>query len=107
MVYAINYSEDISPIIYNNCTTCHRPDEIGSFLPFESYEDVYNNRGLIAYVIAGDEDTRHGNPIMPPWPPDREYSTFLNERYLEDDEIQLILDWDHALLLVCLSDYCD
>ena len=23
---------------------------------------------------------------MPPWPPDREYSTLLNERYLEDDE---------------------
>jgi len=92
-VYAINFSEDISPIIYNNCTTCHRPNEIGAFLPFENYQDVYNNRGLIAYVIAGDDDTRHGNPIMPPWPPDREYSTLLNERYLEDDEIQLVLDW--------------
>jgi len=92
-IYAINYSEDISPIIYNNCTTCHRPDEIGAFLPFENYQDVYNNRGLIAYVIAGDDDNRHGNPIMPPWPPDREFSTLLNERYLEDDEIDLILDW--------------
>ena len=92
-VYALNFSEDISPIIYNNCTTCHRPNEIGAFLPFENYQDVYNNRGLIAYVIAGDDDTRHGNPIMPPWPPDREYSTLLNERYLEDDEIQLVLDW--------------
>ena len=58
-VYAINYSEDISPIIYNNCTTCHRPDEIGAFLPFENYEDVYNNRGLISYVIAGDDDTKY------------------------------------------------
>jgi len=92
-VYTINYSEDISPIIYNNCTNCHRPNEIGSFLPFQNYQDVYNNRLLIAYVIAGDDDARHGNPIMPPWPPDREYSTLLNERYLEDDEIQLILDW--------------
>ena len=92
-VYAINYSEDISPIIYNNCTSCHRPNEIGSFLPFENYQDVYNNRGLIAYVIAGDDDNRHGNPIMPPWPPDREFSTLLNERYLEDEEIDLILDW--------------
>ena len=94
-VYAINYSEDVSPIIYNNCTSCHRPNEIGSFLPFENYQDVYNNRGLISYVIADDEDSRHGNPIMPPWPPDREYSTFLDERYLEEDEIQLILDWIH------------
>ena len=93
IIYAINYSEDISPIIYNNCTNCHRPNEIGAFLPFENYQDVYNNRGLISYVIAGDDDSRHGNPIMPPWPPDREYSTLLGERYLEDDEIQLILDW--------------
>ena len=93
MVYAINYSEDISPIIYNNCTICHRPNEIASFLPFQNYEDVYNSRAMIAYVIAGDDDSRHGNPIMPPWPPDREFSKLLNERYLEDDEIQLILDW--------------
>jgi len=92
-MYAINFSENISSIIYNNCTNCHRPNEIGSFLPFENYQDVYNNRSLIVYVIAGDDDTRHGNPIMPPWPPDREYSTLLNERYLEENEIQLILDW--------------
>ena len=67
-IYGLNYSEDISPIIYNNCTTCHRPYEIGSFLPFENYQDVYDNRGLIAYVIAADDDSRHGNPFMPPWP---------------------------------------
>ena len=36
-------------------------------------------------MIADDEDSRHGNPIMPPWPPDREYSTFLDEQW-EDDK---------------------
>jgi len=92
-LYGINFSEDISPIIYNNCTVCHRSEEIGAFLPFQNYDDVYNSRSAISYVIAGDNDTRHGDPIMPPWPPDREYSTFLNERYLEDEEIQIILDW--------------
>ena len=90
---AINFSEDISPIIYNNCTVCHRPEEIGAFLPLQNYQDVYSYRSAISYVIAGDDDTRHGNPIMPPWLPDREYSTLLNERYLEDEEIQIILDW--------------
>ena len=92
-VYNINFSEDISPIIYNNCTSCHRPNEIGAFLPLENYQDVYNNRSLIAYIIGGGDDLRHGNPIMPPWPPDREFSTLLNERYLEDDEIDLVIDW--------------
>ena len=91
-VFALNYSEDISPIIYNNCTTCHRSGEISAFLPLTNYLEVYENRNLIAYAIAGD-DERHGEPIMPPWPPDREYSTFIGERYLTEDEIHNILDW--------------
>ena len=90
---AINFSEDISPIIYNNCTTCHRPNEIGAFLPLENYQDIYNNRSLITYVIGGGDDLRHGNPMMPPWPPDRQFSTLLDERYLEDEEIDLIVSW--------------
>ena len=90
-IYSINFNEDIAPIIYNNCTECHRPNEIGAFLPFEDYSDVYNNRYLIAYAISYDD--RHGEPLMPPWPPDREYSTLLDERYLADQEIQLVLDW--------------
>ena len=89
--YGIDFSNDISPIIYNNCTECHRPNEIGAFLTFQNYEEVYNNRYLIAYAISYDE--RHGEPLMPPWPPDREFSTLLDERFLTDDEIQLVLDW--------------
>ncbi|RMF00560.1 MAG: hypothetical protein D6772_06220, partial [Bacteroidetes bacterium] len=34
-----------------------------------------------------------GIRYMPPWPPDREYSHFIGERYLTDQEIQLIGDW--------------
>ena len=74
LLFGLNYSEDISPIIYNNCTSCHRSGEISAFLPLTNYLEVYENRNLIAYAIAGDEE-RHGEPIMPPWPPDREYST--------------------------------
>ncbi|SVC57517.1 uncharacterized protein METZ01_LOCUS310371, partial [marine metagenome] len=92
-VFALNYSEDISPIMYNNCTSCHREGQIGAFLPLTSYEEVFNNRFLIAYAISSDDESRHGEPIMPPWPPDREYSTLIGERYLTEDEIHLILDW--------------
>jgi len=92
LLFGLNYSEDISPIIYNNCTSCHRSGEIGAFLPLTNFIDVYENRYLIAYAIEGD-DERHGEPIMPPWPPDREYSTFIGERYLAEDEIHIILDW--------------
>ena len=92
-LYALDYNTDISPIIYNNCTSCHRLGQIGAFLPLTNYEEVFNNRFWIAYAIAGDDDSRHGDPIMPPWPADREYSTLLDEMYLTEDEIHIFSDW--------------
>ena len=83
-VFALNYSENISPIIYNNCTNCHREGKIGAFLPLTNYDEVFNDRFWIAYAIAGDEDSRHGDPIMPPWPADRSYSNLLDEMYISD-----------------------
>ena len=35
----VNYSEDISSIIYNNCTECHRDGQAGP-MSFTSYEEV-------------------------------------------------------------------
>ena len=92
-LHGLNFSEDISPIIYEKCTTCHRTDQIGAFLPLTNYEEVLNNRLWIASAISADDDSRHGEPIMPPWPPDREFSTLIGERYLTEDEIHIILDW--------------
>ena len=89
----VNYSEHISPIIYNNCTECHREGEIGAFLPLTNYEDVYNNRNWISYAISVDEDYRHGDPIMPPWPPDSDFSSLVGERALTEDEINLFHQW--------------
>ena len=89
----VNFSEHISPIIYQNCTECHRAGEIGAFLPLTNYNEVYDNRNWISYSIATDEDYRHGDPIMPPWPPDDEYSSLVGERVLLEDEVNLFLDW--------------
>ena len=43
----VTFSKDISPIIYNNCTECHRQGEIGAFLNLTNYSEVYNNRNWI------------------------------------------------------------
>ena len=43
LLFGLNYSEDISPIIYNNCTLCHRSGEIGAFLPLTNYLEVYED----------------------------------------------------------------
>ena len=91
-IWSLNYSEDISQIIYNNCTSCHRSGEIAAFLPLTNYSQVNDNKYWIAYSIEGTDD-RHGDPIMPPWPPDRTYSTFIDERYLTDEEVHSFLEW--------------
>ncbi len=90
---SIDFSNDISEIIYNNCTNCHREGQIGSFLPLISYESVFENRYWISYAIGAGEEFRHGNPIMPPWPADRSYSSLVDEMYLTDDEISLFSSW--------------
>ena len=90
-LHALDYSIDISPILYENCTSCHREDQIGAFLPLTNYNEVFNNRFWIAYAIAGDDESRHGNPIMPPWPADRSYSNLIDEMYLKMKFIHFLI----------------
>ena len=86
---AVTYTKDISPIIYNNCTVCHREGEIGPF-PLTNFEEVRDEAYTILHV------TRKGT--MPPWMPDREFSNhkLLGERGLTDQEIDTIAQWVEA-----------
>ena len=76
--------EDIAPIIYKNCTPCHRAGESG---PFElmTYADAKKNANKIKFVTQ----VRY----MPPWPADASYTHFIGERTLTNNEIELIKRW--------------
>ncbi|MEO5905334.1 MAG: cytochrome c [Saprospiraceae bacterium] len=80
----VTFTKDIAPIIYNNCTKCHRPNEIGPF-PMTNYDEVYPWAQFIKYVTA----IRY----MPPWKADPHYSRFRGERVLTDEQIALIGEW--------------
>ncbi len=80
----VTYSEHIAPIIYKNCTSCHRQGEIGP-MPFTNYNEVMAWAGMIQYTTE--------IKYMPPWQPDKTFSTFVGEKGLTDAEIQLIKDW--------------
>lgn len=83
------FNKDVAPIIFDNCTTCHRPGEIGP-MSLTNYDEVRSWGGTIKYVT--------GIKYMPPWKPDPSFSTFLGETYLTDDEIQTIANWvDNAM----------
>ena len=80
----LTYSEDIQPIIYKHCVSCHHPGESGPF-SLLTFEDLANRSRMIQYVI--------GNRYMPPWQADPDYRHYLNERIMSDEEISKIGEW--------------
>jgi hypothetical protein len=80
----ITWSAHIAPIIFKNCTPCHRPGEAGGF-DLLNYSDAKKKGNLIRFVTR----TRY----MPPWPADPGYRHFAGERVLSDTEITLVAGW--------------
>lgn len=80
----VNYYSDISPIIYNQCSVCHRPGEIGPFA-LTNYDEVKNWASSIKYTTAIG--------YMPPWQADPNYSKLQGENYLTQEQIDLIGQW--------------
>ncbi len=81
---APTFTETIAPIVYRNCTTCHRP---GQAAPFSliTYDDVKKRGSLIAAVTQ--------SRYMPPWHAEHGYGEFEGERRLTDAEIGAIAAW--------------
>src|SRR5438034_1215009 len=55
---AVTFNGEIAPIIYKNCSSCHRPGEAAPF-PLLSYEDVVKKSKMIVKVTKSRS--------MPPW----------------------------------------
>lgn len=81
------WENGIASIVYNNCTKCHNQNGIGPF-PLESYAQALPYASNIKVAV----NTKR----MPPWPPDRAYSSFAHERILTSQQIQDIVDWVDA-----------
>jgi len=78
------FSKDVAPILYKNCTTCHRP---GEFAPMSllTYADARPwARSIHDHVTRG---------TMPPWHADAAYGRFANERRLTEVEKDTIVRW--------------
>jgi uncharacterized protein (TIGR03437 family) len=80
----VTYSDQIAAILYNHCTTCHRPGQVAPF-------------SLLSY----DDAQRHGRDIavqtqsgyMPPWKPESGWVAFRDQRHLTPDQVSLIQQW--------------
>src|SRR5215472_4649840 len=80
----ITYNRDVAPIVYQYCSSCHRPGEAGPF-PLLTYQDV-KKRG---HQIVAVTQTR----FMPPWLPEPQELKFADERRLSDEQIATIRKW--------------
>ncbi len=80
----VTFYQNIAPIIYKNCSPCHRPGESAPF-SLLSYDDVNKHAAQIAAVTK--------RRYMPPWLPEDGYGEFADERRLSDAQIQQIQEW--------------
>jgi hypothetical protein len=83
------FGEDVAPILAANCWGCHLEGGIAPF-PLLAYDDV---APLGEAIVAAT-----GSRAMPPWPLDGSgaCNTFVDERWLSDDDIATIEAWVDA-----------
>lgn len=80
----VTFNRQIAPIIYQNCSVCHRPDEAAPF-SLLSYHDVVRKAKTIGKATASG--------IMPPWKAEPASYAYRDERRLTADQIALIQAW--------------
>ena len=80
----VTFNKQIAPIIFNNCSSCHRPGEAAPF-SLLSYKDVVPKARLIAAVTSSRQ--------MPPWKAEPASYPYRDERRLTDSQIVMIRDW--------------
>lgn len=81
---SVTFTEHVAPIIFANCTTCHRRGEAAPF-PLVTYEDVAGRGRLVAAATK--------RRAMPPWKAEPSSYPFRNERRLTEEEIDIIQEW--------------
>jgi hypothetical protein len=84
---APTYTKDVAPILFKNCTSCHRPGEVAP-MTLQSYEDTRPWARAIKQKVVRRE--------MPPWFADPNHGQFKNNRLLSTEDIDTIARWVDA-----------
>jgi hypothetical protein len=78
------YTKDVAPILFKNCTGCHRPGEIGP-MSLLTYDDVRPRAKDIRDKVA--------DGVMPPWHADKAHGHFANDRSLSEADRATLMRW--------------
>jgi hypothetical protein len=81
------FAEDVAPILYRNCTSCHHPGGLGPFSLLD-----YDSAAPKLSKIKGMVTSRR----MPPWQAEGPRGVFRNDRRLSDEDRAMIIRWIDA-----------
>src|SRR5437667_112234 len=81
---APTFSKDVAPIFYDKCANCHREGNVAP-MSLLSYKDARPWVKSIREKVA--------SRTMPPWTADPHYGKFLNDRQLNQQQIDMIVAW--------------
>ena len=86
-IAGVSYRADIAPLLQKSCQCCHRIGQSAPF-PLLNYEDARKHAGMIKEVTTQKR--------MPPWQADARFGHFLDDRHLNEHEIDLFRSWVNA-----------
>jgi hypothetical protein len=78
------FAEDVAPVLYKNCTSCHHPGGLGPFSLLDYDSAAPKLRKIKGMVASGR---------MPPWQAEGPRGMFRNDRRLTAEEKDLIIRW--------------
>ncbi len=80
----VTFSEHIAPILFKECTYCHREGGTSHF-ELKTYRQAKGYATAMAFVTK--------EKMMPPWPADPNYTEFIGQRILSEKQIKLFKKW--------------
>lgn len=84
---AVTFTRDVAPILYANCTECHRPS-MSAPMSLMTYDEVRPWARAIKQRVVARE--------MPPWSSDAPHGAFKNDPRLAQKDIDTIAAWVDA-----------
>jgi mono/diheme cytochrome c family protein len=83
----VTFTKDIAPLVFANCSACHRTGEVAPF-PLTTYAEVRKKAETIATALT--------DKVMPPWRADEGTERFHDARALKPEQIALFERWVKA-----------
>jgi hypothetical protein len=83
----VTYAKDVAPILYKNCTECHRPG-MSAPMSLMTYEETRPWARAVKQRVVKRE--------MPPWSADPAHGRFKNDPRLDQRDIDTIAAWVDA-----------